>query len=520
VISRPLLATALLALTAGCGTLSPVGPDYAGPPAMAPGASTWQTRWFPRSTAGADAKAGAAGVATSAASQSPATTDAGRAEHAAQRAAAGVTDWWRQFDDPLLAELIATATQASSTLAQAAARIAQARAELTNAQADALPSLDGGASVNRSAFSFGGPVLLRTLSQLQAQSSWEIDLFGGLARSREAAVARVLAREAQRQDAQVALAAEVGNAYIGLRHCERQIRLIEADAQSRAQTAKLTELTGQAGLQAPSTVALARASAADAANRLIQQRAECDVLVKSLAVLSGQDEAALRPRLGGAFSRLPTPQMFRVEQLPADVLRQRPDLAALERELAAASADIGVAEAARYPRLTLTGSITPLRQTVSGSTVSATTWSIGPSLTVPLFDGGRRAASAEAARQSYGAAESAYRERVRVAVREVEEALLRLAAADEREQFAVAAANGYRDALAGAQTRYDAGLGSLVELEETRRIALQAETTLSTLQRDRVSAWVALYRAVGGGWTAPPWVSGPTTNTTLAGPKP
>ncbi|MBC7779098.1 MAG: TolC family protein, partial [Proteobacteria bacterium] len=177
------------------------------------------------------------------------------------------------------------------------------------------------------------------------------------------------------------------------------------------------------------------------------------------------------------------------------------DLAALERELAAASAEIGRAEAARYPSLSLTGNIGPLRSQGDGTTVTATTWSIGPTLTVPLFDGGRRVANVEAAKNNYAAAEIAYRERARVAIREVEEALVRLSSADEREQFAVAAVQGYREAFDGAQARYKAGLGSLVELEDARRTAVAADTALSLLQRDRVSAWVSLYRAVGGGWS-------------------
>lgn len=474
------LAGLLLAGLSGCGALVKVGPDYAGPERPQSTPSAWQVRWSPKLAADAPSSAGAGD-----------STDS----------AAALRDWWQQFDDPLLAELIGAAQGASNSLAQAAARIAQARSELTSAEARSLPTVDGSAALSRSAIAFGGPVLLRTLAQVQAQAAWEIDLFGGIARSREGAVARVLARQAQYQDVQVALAAEVGNAYVGLRHCERLVNLSETDARSRAETARLTEVTGQAGLQAPAIVALARASAADAANQLVQQRADCDVLVKSLVVLTDRDEPALRLGLSKATARLPTPRMFRVDQLPANVLRQRPDLAGLERELAAASADIGKAEAARYPALSLTGNVGPLRSSTSGLTVNANTWSIGPSLTLPLFDGGRRVADVEAAKALYAAAESAYRERARIAVREVEEALVRLASADEREQFAIDALAGYREALKGAQVRFDSGLGSLIDLELARREAVRAETVLSQLQRDRVNAWVSLYRAAGGGWS-------------------
>jgi multidrug efflux system outer membrane protein len=481
-------ATCVVALLlGGCAAPFPVGPDYQGPPADAMPRSGWQVR---------------APAAPDKPSPAPDPARAASAEL--------LRDWWLQFDDPVLAGLIASAQGASSTLAQAALRIAQARTDLSAAQARALPAIDASLAATRSAITFAGPVILRSLVQAQAQASWEIDLFGAVARSRESAVARLLAREAQWQDAQVALAAEVGNAYLGLRHCERQLELTDADARSRAETARLTGITGSAGLQSPADVALARASAADAANRRVQQRTECDVLVKSLVVLTGREEPALRVQLAAATGRLPQPQRFRVEQLPAEVLRQRPDLAALERELAAASADIGKAQADRYPSLSLAGNIGPLRSQSGGLNVSATTWSIGPSLSLPLFDGGRRAATVDAARAAYTAAEAAYRERVRVAVREVEEAMLRLAATDEREQFALVAAAGYRQAFEAAQARHRAGLGNLVELEDARRTAVQADTALAELRRDRLSAWVSLYRAVGGGWEAPATPTAPS----------
>ena len=481
----------LAALVAGCAAPFPVGPDYRGPSGEAAPPARWQVGWLPK-----PAPSAADAPSLPGASAPPAEV----------RAASGelLRGWWQQFDDPLLAELIDSAQGASSTLAQAALRIAQARSDLSAAQARLLPSVDVGIAASRSAVTFGGPVILRTLAQAQAQPSWEIDLFGAIARSREGAVARLLAREAQWQDAQVALAAEVGNAYVGLRHCERQLELSEDDARSRGETARLTAITGSAGLQAPSTVALARASAADAANRLSRQRTECELLLKSLVVLNARDEPALRTRLAPASARLPQPQRFQVDRLPAEVLRQRPDLAALERELAAASADIGKAEAARYPNLSLAGSIGPLRSEASGVTVSATTWSIGPTLNIPLFDAGRRAANVETARVAYAAAEAVYRERVRIAVREVEEALLRLADADEREQSALVASAGYRQAFDAAGVRYRAGLGNLVELEDARRTAVQADTALAELRRDRLLAWISLYRAAGGGWESPP----------------
>jgi len=479
-----LLPPLIALLVAGCAVPFPVGPDYQGPPADARPPSDWQVRALPEALGDHNPSAAPSGEV--------------RAASAEQ-----MRSWWQQFDDPLLPGLVASAQAASSSLAQAALRIAQARAELSAVQARALPGIDASAAATRSAAAFAGPVILRSLVQAQAQSTWEIDLFGALARSREGAVARLFAREARWQDAQVALAAEVGHAYLDLRHCERRLELTDADTASRIETARLTAIAGSAGLQSPASVARARPPAAEAANRRVQQRTECDVLVKSLVVLTGRAEPVLREQLAAATARLPQPRRFRVDRLPAEVLRQRPDLAALERELAAASADIGKAQADRYPSLSLAGSIGPLRLDSGGLTVNATTWSIGPSLAVPLFDRGRRAATVDAARAAYEAAAAAYRERVRIAVREVEEAMLRLAAVDEREPFAQDAAAGYRQAFDAAQARHRSGLGNLIELEDARRTAVQADTALAELRRDRLSSWISLYRAAGGGWEAP-----------------
>ena len=198
----------------------------------------------------------------------------------------------------------------------------------------------------------------------------------------------------------------------------------------------------------------------------------------------------------------PSAVEFDIAEVPAGLLVQRPDLASAERELAAASADIGVNEAARYPRLSLSGSIAPILLVASGQTLKANTWSIGPALTLPIFDGGRRAANVETAKANYRLAESNYRSKVRQAVREVEDALVRLNSANQRNADVNAAALGYRANLAAAQSRFGAGLGSALELEESRRLALTAEANVIAIQRDRITAWISLYRAMGGGWSA------------------
>jgi NodT family efflux transporter outer membrane factor (OMF) lipoprotein len=234
---------------------------------------------------------------------------------------------------------------------------------------------------------------------------------------------------------------------------------------------------------------------------LLAQRANCEIDIKALVALSGFAEPALRARLTPAPA--PAEPALVVEQLPARLLAQRPDIFAAEREVAAASADIGNAEAQRYPRLTLSGSVG--RANFRGGDIDASlpTWSIGPlALTVPLFDGGRRAANVEAARARYEEAAANYRARVRQAVREVEQALVMLDSTARRSDDARAAVDGYRASFEATDARYRNGLASLIELEETRRARLAAENNLATLELERRNAWVGLYRAAGGGWNA------------------
>ncbi len=409
--------------------------------------------------------------------------------------------WWASFDDPLLAELVAEARRGSPELDQALARIAQARALVAATRGGALPSLALDASSLRGKTGVApGISVLSTSSSAGLDASWEIDLYGGLRKGADAAQARLDARVADWHGAQASLAAEVANAYIGQRACEATVLVLAQDSASREQTARLTAQKIQAGLGSQADGMLIDASSADGRQRLVAQRAECDLNIKALVALTGIAEAPLRSRLAAGADHLghalPKPAAFTV---PANALTQRPDIAAAERELAAASADINVAQANRYPRLSLSGNIgaTALNG-VSGTSVG---WSFGPSLSLPLFDGGRRRAGVEQARARFDEADATYRRKVRAAVREIEEALVRLDAADRRETDADAAARGYERYLHVSADKFNAGSGDLFELEDARRTALASRQTVIALRRERLAAWIALYKAVGGGWS-------------------
>jgi len=415
-----------------------------------------------------------------------------------------LSKWWERFGDPVLDRLLAAAQQESASIAKAKAQIVEARGNLVSSESVFLPSLDSSLSSTRSNFSMGGTPSLRNQHQLSVQSSWEVDLFGGLARQREASISQLQARTASWHDARVAVAAELANAYLAYRYCEAQALLNKEDAESRQASAQLTTMAGSAGFRSPSDVALANASATEGSNLLLKQQAQCERSVKGLVALTGLPEPQIRTLLGDTperMAQLPKPPPFQVTAVPANVIRQRPDIATAERDMAAASAKIGVEQAKRFPKLSLSGNITPVFQNINGVALTlAETWSYGPTLSLPLFDAGKRAANVETAKAQYQSANAQYRAAVRTAVKEVEEALVRLASAGQRLPLARTAAADYQAHFAATRQLYEVGLGNLIDAETARRNAFAAQLAVTELEQEKISAWIALYRAVGGSW--------------------
>ncbi len=435
-----------------------------------------------------------------------------------------LVQWWSAWNDATLVMLIDQAQRENSTIAQAAARIGQARATVRAQTALLLPSFTGNASDIRSkggangmAGNFTGAASAeseRTRSS-SLDAAWELDLFGGGRRAREASAARAGARNADWHDARISITSEVASQYVNLRTCELLLTGYEVDAKSRAETARLTDLKTNAGFEAPANAALSRASASEAQARRIQQSADCDVIVRVLAELTAMPEPDLRAALAAGKARVPAPRRFALATIPAAALSQRPDLAAAEGDLAASMADIGVAMADRLPRLSLTGSI-GVSDFSNAGIPDGRTWSWGPSLSVPIFDFGRRAANVDAARARFDESFATYRGKALRAVREVEEALVRLDSAARRETDANAALRGYEKYLTAAEARVRVGAGSLPELEEARRAVVASQGVAVGVTRERLAAWIALYKAIGGGWdaTSPP----PSSSTTPAAP--
>jgi len=481
------------------------------PVALAALAAAWLLAGCATSRPTAPADAAAAAAATMATSAPPAWQTPLAPEAGARAAAPG---WWQAFGDPLLPELIAAAQQASPGLSAAALRIEQARAARVAAAGALLPTLDAAAGASRARTLPGAPSTDST--SLSAQAGWEIDLFGARGAARDAATARLEAAQAAWHAARVALAAEVGSSYVALRACEAQLEVTAADQRSREQTSSLTEQSARAGLAAPAAAALARASAAQGRAQRAQQASACASLVKSLTALTALDEPTLRQRLAAAARAQPHDQprapALALATVPAALLERRPDLVASARQLQAATADRDAARAARWPRLSLAGSIGLLRVSGDSGTTSGSTWSLGPlTLSLPLFDGGRRAADEAAARAAYDDAVVQLQGALRGAVREVEEALLALESTAAREADAGIASEGFEASLRATEARQRAGAASLFELEDARRSALAAHSALIELRRERATAWITLYRALGGGFAAEALAAAPRT---------
>lgn len=408
--------------------------------------------------------------------------------------------WWSQFNDSLLLKLIDAGQCVSPTIAEATARVADARANRAAQRASLLPLLEALSSGSRQRSELAQP--LTTTSSANVNVSWELDLFGANRAGARAARARFESSQARWHEARILVAAEIASIYTDLRMCEMLVGQAEREVESYEQTTAAVSLLAKAGFETEAAAEQARATAAQGRSNLVEQRSSCDLLIKSLVSLTDSDEFLLRRELRANAATLPSPVDLTVASIPAEVLAQRPDILAAARDVEMASAEASRAEAQRWPRITLAGSIGNSRVSSGGITTDGQIWSVGPiAVTMPLFDGGARKANAAAAHARYRASAVIYAARLREAVREVESALVALESTASRDVDVLLAAQGFASAYAAANERYKQGAASLFEIEELRRSMIAAERTVVTLQRDRVVAWIDLYRAAGGGWS-------------------
>lgn len=418
-----------------------------------------------------------------------------------QRHTIDITNWWRAQSQPELADLIEAAQRVSPTVAAARSRIAQAQAAQVQARSALVPQISAAVS----ATSTRSPVQDPALRQAQAglQFNWELNLATLQGVDAQAAQAQRDAADLQWHDARILVAAEVAIVYHGLRSSQRQAELLAQDVASLDETVRYTQMAVRAGQSAQPALSVALIDAAEGRNRLQQQQAASEVQVKALVALTGMSESALKDLLATRPNHGYEPRPFAVEAIPARILAQRPDVLAAERQVLLAQAQLLQADANRLPRLSLQGLVGPGRTWTGSIGGSGPTWTIGPlALTLPVFDGGARVAQHSAARGAVDSALSSYHAQVRQAVREVEEALVQLRAAEHRWQNGQQAAEQAQQMEAANLRLMKTGLLSGMAFEAAQRQSRAADLTALTLDLERQRSWVTLYRAVGGGFQA------------------
>jgi NodT family efflux transporter outer membrane factor (OMF) lipoprotein len=424
--------------------------------------------------------------------------------------AEALADWWQRFDDAQLLRLIERAQGASPTLQAAAARLRQAQAQAAQSRALLAPQLQAQANATRSK-GVNGSFQPSTSSSAALAASWEIDLFGSQRAQAAAGSAQAQAAEALWHEARVSLAADVAAAYLALRHAQAQEEVAELDWLLAGQLAAWGQAQHRAGLISASDAALLNTERAVAASVRAAQRAEAQIALQSLALLCAQPAAALAAEL--APPPLPTglalPQRplvsappFALQTLPAQVLAQRPDLAAAHQLWLAALQRQRSVQAQSWPQLSLNGLIGSASFRIGGEKSSGASWSIGPSFSLPLFDGGLRSAQRDAAQAELDESAFDLQQRWLRAVAEVEEALQLLQAGGERQREVDAAAQDWLRIVRDTSSQADAGLQSGPQRASARRQALAAHGAALAVRLEHAQAWVRLYRSLGGGWTA------------------
>jgi NodT family efflux transporter outer membrane factor (OMF) lipoprotein len=402
--------------------------------------------------------------------------------------------WWERFDDPLLTRLIAEASAGNFDLAAAGARLVQARESLVQARAGQVPTAGASASVGRTA----GAGNDRTSLNLGADASWEIDLFGRIRRGVEAAGADAEGVYYDREALRIAIAAEVATNYIQARLAQERLALARDSLAIADDNLQIARWRVEAGLVSSLDSEQARGARAQTAATIPTIETNFASATYRLAVLTGRAPGALTREMTEA-KPIPRGPADVAVGIPADTLRQRPDIRSAERALAAATARIGVAQAQLYPALRLSGNIGTSAFSLGGL-INGITGSLLAGVGQTLFDGGRLRSQVRSQQAATDAALAAYRQSVLTSLEDVENALLALRSARERQaQFAIALDAATNTAIL-ARIQYRSGLTDFRQLLESERSLVSARDGLAGSRGDEALALVQLYRALGGGW--------------------
>ncbi len=460
-----LLASLVMAVNVGCAA----GPDYA-PPDYTPPAA-----WNVQPQGGL---------------------------HEGKVADGELAEWWDVFNDPVLSDLVRRSVKANLDLRQAKSRVRQARASRKIAQSDLYPSVDGSASFTKSRGSreTGGGAEVDLFST-GLDAAWELDIFGGTRRSVEAATADLQAREEDLRDVLVSLAAEVGLSYLDVRTFQARLTAAEQNLETQEETYRLTEYRRQAGLATDLDVQQSRYNLESTRSQIPTLQTSIEESRNRLAIFLGQAPGAVH---GLLHERRPIPgaPCETAVGVPADLLRRRPDVRRAERELAAQTARVGAATAELYPKLTLKGSLGLDALTFSNLFLAGSrSFNFGPTLTIPVFNGGAIRNNIEAQSALQEQALIAYESTVLKALEEVENALAAYAQEENRRRALVEASSAARQAASLSWDRYMAGQIDFGDVLDAQRSLLSFEDQLAQSDGTVSSNLIRLFKTLGGGWT-------------------
>jgi multidrug efflux system outer membrane protein len=478
-IRRLFLALGILVLCAAVGLGCAVGPKFKSPETKAPPAWDGQT-------------------AVTASLPSKTTIDP-----------VTLVAWWQAFKDPTLSSLVERAMRANLDVRQAEARVREARAARGVAGAPLWPQVDSSAFYERSKGSSevggGGAIATvgraRELFQVGLDASWELDIFGGTRRGIEAATADLQAAVEDRRDVLVTLAGEVGTNYLNLRGFQQQIAIARKNLASQKKTADITHRRFEAGFVSRLDVANADAQVATTEAQIPLLEASARSAIYSLGVLLGRQPAALAAELSQEASIPPNPPEVPVG-LPSELVRRRPDIRRAEAQVHAATARIGVATADLFPRFFLTGSFGFSSSELSrlGNLNTSKFWSFSPSVSWPVFAGGRIRANIKVQNALQEQALIEYQKTVLTALQDVETALVNYAKEQEHNKSLADAVSSNRQAVELAMQRYVAGKTDFLSVLDAQRSLFATEDALTQSTRTLGTNLIALYKALGGGW--------------------
>ena len=410
---------------------------------------------------------------------------------------------WPDFfsHDARLRRLIELALQNNRDLRVALLNVEQAREQLSVRQADLWPTVGAGAGVTRTPTPGGGST--RVYSAGLQVSAYELDLFGRLRSLDDAAAAQLLASDEARKAAQISLVATVANAWLALLADEAALQVTQQTLGTREETRRLTELRLQYG--AASRLDLRQVDSLLEAARiaLAQQQRQRLLDRNALELLLGQP---LPAELLPGSDAMALPELPEVPVgLPSEVLQRRPDVRQAEALLIAANANIGAARAALFPRITLTASAGSVSSELSGL-FAAGSWGFGlaPALLQTIFDAGRNQANLRSAERAREIAVAQYEKALQAAFREVADALAGRGTLDEQRRAQAAQVDAERERLALVELRQRSGAASTLELLDAQRSLFAARLALVQVQAAQAQNGVALYRALGGGWSEAP----------------